>query len=68
MSNPNSPPTVPQITSALSACFAPLFQHLSLAHQALLATHQELEAAKDELATVKATNEGLQQQVDAIYV
>ena len=55
MSN-RCPPTVPQITSAVSACFDPLFQRLS-------STYQELEATKDELATVKATNEELQQQV-----
>ncbi len=64
MSNRRSPPTVPQITSALSACFVPLFQHLTSTHQASLATYQELEATKDELATVKATNEELRQQVD----
>jgi len=63
MSNPDSPPTVANVTSALSACFIPLFQHLNSAHQALLATQQELEETKDELATIKATNEGLQQQV-----
>lgn len=57
MSKRNDQPTVPQMTSAVSACFAPLFQRLS-------STHQELEAIKDELATVKATNEELQQQVD----
>ena len=63
MSNPGSPPTVPQITSTLSACFAPLFQHLNSTHQTFLAAHQELEATMDELATLKAINEGLQQQV-----
>ena len=62
MSNPDSPPTVPQITSAVSACFSPLFQHINSTHQTLLATHQEMGAIKDELATVKATNEGLEQQ------
>lgn len=63
MSNPGSPPTVPQITSSLSACFAPLFQHLNSTYQTLLASHQQLEATKDELATLKAINEDLQQQV-----
>lgn len=62
-SKSDSPPTVPQITSTISACFVPLFQHLSSTYQAFLATHQELEIIKDELATVKATNEELQQQV-----
>ena len=63
MSNPGSPPTVTQITSTLSACFAPLFQHFNFTYQTLLATHQELEATKDELATLKALNGELQQQV-----
>ena len=63
MSKPDSPPTVPQITSALSACFVPLFQHLSSTYQTNLATHQELEMTMDELATVKAANEGLRQRV-----
>jgi len=63
MSNRDSPPTVPQITSTLSACFVPFFQQLSSTHQAFIATYQELEATKDEFATVKATNEGLQERV-----
>ena len=62
MSNPNSPPTVPQIASAVSVCFASLFQHLNSTHQTLLATQQELAAITDEFTTIKATNEGLQQQ------
>jgi FtsZ-binding cell division protein ZapB len=63
-SNPASPPTVSQITFGLSACFLPLFQRLHSSHQALLTTHQDLEATKCELATLKAMNEGLQQQVN----
>lgn len=63
MSNPEAPPTVAQVSPALSACFVPLFQHLNSIHQALLTTKQELEATTNELATVKATNKGLQQQI-----
>jgi hypothetical protein len=62
MSNPGGLPTVLQITSALSSCFLPLFQHLDATHQDLFASQQVLEATRDELAIVKAMNEGLQQQ------
>jgi chromosome segregation ATPase len=63
MATPDSPPTVPQITSTLSACFVHLFQYLNSTQQTLLATHQELGTTTDELAAAKAANEALNQQI-----